>query len=124
MHGHQKSARFAAFKIQNDDRASSRFGDERDVCARVDTNVVQITFLQRHFFTETELFARLGSVARSIFTIFSSPLTISCIFGAAGSRTHKLSSSYHDASLYRKMRDCSTALVPIVIGKRFVGGRP
>src|SRR5439155_23704583 len=44
----EKSSRFATFKIDNDDCAIGRFRDERSVGA----NIIKITFLRRHIFTE------------------------------------------------------------------------
>jgi hypothetical protein len=58
----EKSARFSTFKIDHDDCTFGGFRDERSVGARVDANVVEITFLRRHIFTEWDLFVRPGSL--------------------------------------------------------------
>jgi hypothetical protein len=58
----EKSARFSTFKIDHDDCAFGGFRAERSVGARVDANVVEITFLRRHIFTEWDLFVRPGSL--------------------------------------------------------------
>ena len=50
----EKSSRFPAFKVDNDDRAIGGFRDKRSVGARVDANIVEITFLRRYIFTERD----------------------------------------------------------------------
>ena len=86
----EQSSRFAAYEIDNDDCALAGVSDERFAIGGVDSNVVQITFRGRDSSPNGIVCVTLF-VARSTLTSFGPPLTISCIFGAAGSRIQRLS---------------------------------
>ena len=115
----EKSTRFDTLKIDNDDGAFGRLRDERGVAARVDANIIEVTFLRRHIFTERNCLHDL--VGREIDLHQLGPAFDDFLhFWRCGIEDPQivLIIDYH-ALHADKMRIGRTRFIPFVIGKCF-----
>ena len=115
----EKASWFATFEIDDDDRAVGGFRDERSIGARVDANIVEVTFLRRHFFTERDCLHNLVSREINLHQFWPTLDDLLHFWRCRIEHPQIILIVDHHALDADEMRARTARLVTFVVGKRF-----